>query len=75
LSEEEEEILWNSEKLCGKTPRSLIHTMWWLLTQQFGLCGRHECHGMRLEDFGIMKGDDGLEFVEFAEGPKPDLEV
>ena len=24
---------------------------------------------MRLEDFRIMKGDDGLEFVEFAEGP------
>jgi len=25
--------------------------------------------GMRLEDFRIMKGDDGLEFIEFAEGP------
>ena len=24
---------------------------------------------MRLEDFRIMKGDDGLEFVEFTEGP------
>ena len=24
---------------------------------------------MRLEDFRIIKGDDGLEFVEFAEGP------
>lgn len=24
---------------------------------------------MRLENFKIMKGDDGLEFVEFAEGP------
>ena len=43
--------------------------MWWLLTQQFGLRGRQEHHGMRLEDFRIMKGDDGLEFVEFAEGP------
>ena len=69
LSEEEEEILWKSEKLGGKTPESLIHTMWWLLTQQFGLRGRQEHHGMRLEDFRIMTGDDGLEFVEFAEGP------
>ena len=69
LSEEEEEILWKSEKLGGKTPESLIHTMWWLLTQQFGLRGRQEHHGMRLEDFRIMKGDDGQEFVEFAEGP------
>ena len=68
LSEEEEEILWNSEKL-GETPESLIHTMWWLLTQQFGLRGRQELHGMRLEDSRIMKGDNGLEFVEFAEGP------
>ena len=69
LSEEEEEILWKSEKLGGKTSESHIHTMWWLLTQQFGLHGRQEHHGMRLEDFRIMKGDDGLEFVEFAEGP------
>ena len=65
----EEEILWKSEKLSGKTPESLIHTMWWLPTQQFSLRGRQEHHRMRLEDFRIMKGDDGLEFVEFAEGP------
>ena len=51
LSEEEEEILWKSDKLDGKTPESLIHTMWWLLTQQFGLRGRQEHHRMRLEDF------------------------
>ena len=43
--------------------------MWWLLTQQFGLRGGQEYHGMRLEDFRIMKGDDDLEFVEFADGP------
>ena len=42
-----------------ETPASLIHTMWWLsLTQQFDLCGRQEHHGMRLEDFRIMEGDD-----------------
>ncbi|CAH3038914.1 unnamed protein product, partial [Pocillopora meandrina] len=69
LSEEEEEILWKSEKLGGKTPQSLIHTMWLLLTQQFDHRGRQEHHGMRLEDFRIMKGDDGLEFVDFVEGP------
>ena len=40
--------------------------MWWLLTQQFGLRGSHEHYEMRLEDFQIMKGDDGFEFVEFA---------
>ena len=51
------------------TPKSLFQTMWWLLTQHIRLCGRQEHHGMRLEDFRIMNGDDGIEFVEFAEGP------
>ena len=51
------------------TPKSLFQTMWWLLTQHIRLCGRQERHGMRLEDFRIMNGDDGLELVEFAEGP------
>ena len=72
----EEDILWKSEKLCGKTPQSLIHTMWWLLTQQFGLRGGQEYHGMRLEDFRIMKGDDDLELWSLLKGRrKPDLEV
>ena len=69
VSEEEEEILLNNGKLGGNNPESLIRTMWWLLTQHFGLRGRQEHRGMRLEDFRIMKCDDGLEFVEFAEGP------
>ncbi|CAH3150789.1 unnamed protein product, partial [Porites evermanni] len=62
VSEEEEEILWKSGKLGGNNPESLIQTMWWLLTQHFGLRGRQEHHGMRLEDFRIMNGDDGIEF-------------
>ena len=69
LSEEEEVILWKSEKLGGKTQNPWFHTMWCLLTEQFGLPWRQEHHRMRLEDFRIMKGDDGLEFVDFAEGP------
>ena len=44
--------------------------MWLLLIQHFGLRGRQENHGKRLEDFRLqISGDDGLEFVEFAEGP------
>ena len=69
LSEVEEEILWKSEKLGGKTQNPWFHTMWCLLTEQFGLPWRQEHHRMRLEDFRIMKGDDGLEFAEFAEMP------
>ena len=60
LFEEEKEILWKSEKLSGKT-----HPTNYLVSAG----GRQERHGMRLEDFRIMKDDDGLEFVEFAEGP------
>ena len=68
LSVEEEEILWKSEKLGGKTSESLIQTLWWLLTQQFGLCGRQEHHGMRLEDIRTMKGDDGLDLLSLLKG-------
>ena len=69
LSEEEEEILWKSGKLCAKTQGSLIHTMWWLLTQKFGL--RQKAGTSRSETGGFQNhdGDDGLEFVEFAGGP------
>ena len=38
-------------------------------TQHFGLRGRQDHHGKRLDDFRILKGDDGLEFVEYPEGP------
>ena len=51
--------------ICKKM---LLGHMWLLLIQHSGLRGRQEHRGMRLEDFRIMKGNDGLEFVEFAEG-------
>ena len=70
VSAEEEEILWKTGKFGRESPEALVQTMWWLLTQHFGLRGRQEHHGMRLDDFRILKADGGsLEFVEFAEGP------
>ena len=70
VSAEEEEILWKTGKFVSESPEALIQTMWWLLTQHFGLRGRQEHHGMRLDDFRILQADGGgLEFVEFAEGP------
>ncbi|CAH3166561.1 unnamed protein product [Porites lobata] len=43
--------------------------MWWLLTQFFGLRGHQEHHAMKMEDFQLCKNDEGMEFVQFTEGP------
>lgn len=76
VSQQEEEILWESGKFRCKSPVTLIQTMWCLLTQHFGLRGRQEHHGMRMEDFRFVKGDNGLEIVEYTEGPtRPDKVV
>jgi len=68
LTKEEEEMLWESGQLGDKTPRSLVNTKWWLLTQHLGLRGRQEYHDMTVEDFTIEKDDSGIEFIMFAEG-------
>lgn len=69
LTREEEEVLWEAEKFGTKTPDALICTLWWVLTQFFGLRGRQEHHGMKMEDFQLCTNDDGVEFVQFTEGP------
>ena len=55
VSAEVEEILCRTGKFCSKSSEALVQTMWWLSTQHFGLCGRQEHHGMRLDDFCILK--------------------
>ena len=67
LTEEEEEVLWEAEKFGSITPEALISSMWWLLTQFFGLRGRQEHHAMKMEDFQLCKNDEGMEFVQFTE--------
>ena len=59
LTNEEEETLWKSGQFGSRNPRALINTMWWLLTQQFGLRGRQEHHNMKVEDFCLQRDDDG----------------
>ena len=58
---EEEEVLWNAEKFGPKTPDALTSSMWWLLTQFFGLRGRQEHRGMKMEDFQLCKNDGRVE--------------
>ena len=68
LTQEEEELLWKEKKFGDESPEALINSVWWLLTQYFGLRGRQEHHSMKLEDFQLCKDDNGVEFVQFTEG-------
>ena len=70
LTREEEEALWEGGQLGNQSsPRSLLNTMWWLLSQHLGLRGCQEHYTMNVEDFTLNKDDSGNEFVTFAEGP------
>ena len=65
LTREEEEALWESGQLGNSSRRSLLNTMWWLLSQHLGLRGCQEHYTMNVEDFTLNKDDNGNEF----EGP------
>jgi len=67
LTKDEEEIIWQNGQLSDKTPRSVLITIWWLLTMHFGLCSQQEHNDMKVEDFSFEK-DGGIEFVTFSEG-------
>ena len=69
LTKEEEEVLWQNGLLGGGTPRAQINTMWWLLTEHFGLRGRQEHHQLKVEDFTLQRDHEGNKFLTFAKGP------
>ena len=50
-------------------PQVLDQTVWWLLTQYFGLRGRQEHHSMRAEDFTYGQDENNTEYFEFIETP------
>ena len=68
LTRQEEDILWECGQLGDKTPKSIIATLWWQLTQHFGLRGRQEHHSMRVEDFSFQKNETGASYIVYAEG-------
>ena len=68
LTPEEEEILWAYGEFGSETPRALTQTIWWLISQHFGMRGRTEHHGIRIEDFLIESDENGQEFLKFIEG-------
>ena len=68
LTRQEEDILWECGQLGDKTPKSIIATLWWQLTQHFGLRGRQEHHSMRVEDFSSRIDETGASYIVYAEG-------
>ena len=69
LTTEDEELLWSKGLLGNQSPKSLIATMWFFLTQHFGLRGCQEHHDMFVEDFSFSKDDNGVEYVTYEENP------
>ena len=57
------------KKLGKGSPQVLVQTVWWLLTQYFGIRGRQEHHNMKGEDFSFGLDENNIEYVEFIENP------
>ena len=70
LTAEEEEILWNTRVLGGDNPKSLNHTVFYIISQQFGTRGRQEHHQIRIEHlrFVCNPQSGATEFIEWEEG-------
>ena len=68
LWESKVNILWEYGQLGTPSPTSLINTIWWLFTLNFGLRRWREHHSMTVSDFQFKKGHFGNEFVKFVEG-------
>ena len=69
LTTQDEELLWPKGVLGSHSLQSLIQTIWFLLTQHFGLRGCQEHHDMYVEDFAFSTDDNGIEFVTYEENP------
>ena len=67
LSLQEEEELWRSGLLGIHDPSALVNTLWFLMTQHFGLRGRQEHHKMTVEDFVQKEDDNGNIYITFSE--------
>ena len=69
LSMEEEEQLWTRGVLGGNNAVSLNHTVFFMLSQQFGTRGCQEHHQLRVEDLKFVCDPQGKTvYVEWVEG-------
>ena len=70
LTLEEEEQLWTKDVLGGNNAISLNHTVFFMLSQQFGTRGCQEHHQLRIEDLEFVHDPQGkIMYVEWVEGP------
>ena len=70
LTVQDEEQLWKNRVLGEQNPKSLLYTLWYLLTLHCGLRGCQEHHEMFVEDFSSNKDGQGTEsYVTFEENP------
>jgi len=69
LTTTEENELPEKKKLRKESPQVLVQTVWWLLTQYFGLQGRQQHHRMTVEDFSFGLDENNTEYAEFIKKP------
>ena len=70
LTAKEEELLWESGALGCDNAESLNHSLWYTLSQHFGMRGVQEHLQMNLKDFKFVRkpGTNDVEYVEWMEG-------
>ena len=68
LTRQEKDKPWECGQLGDKTRKSIIATLWWQLTQHFGLWERQQHYSMRVEDFSFQKDETGATYIVYAEG-------
>ena len=69
LTLEEEEQLWTRDVLGGNNAVSLNHTVFFMISQEFGTRGCQEHHQLRVEDLKFVRDPQGKTmYVEWVEG-------
>ena len=69
LTHDDEEVFWRHGQLGAKNPRSLLNTIWYFITIQFGLRGREDHHNLQVSEFKMETDEKGRAYVEFEQGP------
>ena len=67
LTWEDEEKLWSLGRLGNTTPESLLHTVWFQLTQHLGFRGCQEHKQAEVDDFIFGMDENGSEYIMYDE--------